>query len=100
MAQFWHWLVGSEVGHFVLYMIASNAIGSMPAPTATANPFYVWAFRFLNGLASNLTRAYSAKVEKSPNFQDAVALKLTNGGTSASQTKNDVVYPGLPAGPK
>lgn len=62
----------TETGHFILYIVASNAIGSMPSPGAASTPFYVWAFRFLNGMASNLTRAFASKVESSPNFQDAV----------------------------
>jgi hypothetical protein len=72
MNQLLHFLGGTEVGHFILYMTGSAAIGSMPAPTATSSQFYLWAFRFLNTMASNLTRAFNTKVERSPNFADAV----------------------------
>ena len=87
-------ITGTEVGHFLLYMTASAAIGSMPAPTATSNPFYLWMFRFLNTMAANVTRAFSTKVEKSPNFQDAIG-KL-NGGTDASKTSNSTSTPANP----
>lgn len=65
--------VHSEVFHFACYYVASNAIGAMPAPTASDGKFYVWLFRFGNGVASNLSRAFSTQIEKSPNWADALA---------------------------
>ena len=66
-------LFHSEVGHFALYLAATAFIGGMPAPTATSGVAYKWAFASLNSFAMNFTRAFGTKVEKSPNFQDAVA---------------------------
>lgn len=39
------------------YWVFSAAIGAMPTPATSSNPFYVWAFRFGHGLAGNLNRA-------------------------------------------
>jgi hypothetical protein len=54
------------------YYVAISFVGSLPAPTATSSMFYQFVFKFVNTLAGNLARAYSSKVEASPNFQDAV----------------------------
>jgi len=59
----------------VLFWVASAAIGSLPAPTATSSAFYVWFFKFSNTLIGALTRAYNSKVEASPNFQAAVNIQ-------------------------
>jgi len=75
VTQFGHFLFGTEVGHFILYMAATAVIGGMPAPTATSGVAYRWAFSSLNSFAMNFSRAFGTKVEKSPNFEDAVALK-------------------------
>lgn len=70
-----HWLFSTEAGHFTLYMAAIAIIGGMPAPTATSGIAYRWAFASLNSFGMNFARAFSSKVEKSPNFDAAVALQ-------------------------
>lgn len=57
----------------VSYYLASAFIGSLPAPTANASQFYLFLYKFLNTLGGNLSRAFASKVERSPNFQDALA---------------------------
>ena len=54
------------------YYIAISFTGSLPAPTASSTMLYQFIFKFVNTLAGNLSRAYSSKVESSPNFQAAV----------------------------
>ena len=56
----------------VAYYIAISFTGSLPAPTASSSMLYQFIFKFVNTLAGNLARAYSSKVESSPNFQAAV----------------------------
>lgn len=51
-----------------VYYILSAAIGALPAPQAQSGMFYNWIFKFANTLGGNLTRAFAAKVEASPNF--------------------------------
>lgn len=60
------------------YYVAISFVGSLPAPTATSSMFYQFLFKFVNTLAGNLARAYSTRVEKSPNFDDAVKLQQQN----------------------
>jgi len=66
----------SELGHFILYFAGISFVGGMPAPTATSGVAYKWAFASLNSFAGNLARAFSTKIEKSPNFQDAVQKQI------------------------
>ena len=54
------------------YYVAISFTGSLPAPMANSSMFYQFMFKFVNTLAGNLSRAYSSKVESSPNFQAAV----------------------------
>jgi hypothetical protein len=42
--------------------------------------FYQFVFKFVNTLAGNLSRAYSSKVEASPNFQAAVNIQNAKTG--------------------
>jgi len=56
----------------IAYYIAISFTGSLPAPTATSTMLYQFIFKFVNTLAGNLSRAYSTKIESSPNFQAAV----------------------------
>jgi len=46
----------------VAYYIVSGAIGSLPMPDQQSSKFYRWFFQFSNTLASNITRAYAAKL--------------------------------------
>jgi len=62
----------STIATLVAYYVAISFTGSLPAPTAQSGMFYKFIFSFVNTLAGNLTRAYSTKVEGSPNFQAAV----------------------------
>jgi len=73
----YHFFLQTEPGHFLIYMICSAAIGSMPAPTSQSHMFYLWAFKFLNTLAANVTRAFATKIEASPNFEPAVNVQRT-----------------------
>lgn len=52
--HFWSLVIG--------YWVFSNAVGSMPLPGPGANPWYAWMFKFLNGLAANLSRAFASKI--------------------------------------
>jgi hypothetical protein len=73
----------------------SAFISSLPAPTATSSPFYVFWFKFMNAvLAGNVSRATNTKVESSPNFQAAVNVQTTQAGVAPI-----VVTPVEPAKP-
>ena len=61
------------------WWVFSAAVGAMPAPSAGSSAFYEWAYKFLNTIAANIARAYSTKVENSPNFLPAVDLHNTQG---------------------
>ena len=75
-----HFLFSTELGHFLLYMAFMAFVSGMPAPTVTSSVAYRWTFASLNSFSMNFVRAFGSKVEKSPNFQDAIALQ--NGGTA------------------
>lgn len=60
------------------WWIYSAAIGALPAPNANSSAFYQWAFKFTNTIAANIARAYSTKVEASPNFLAAVDIHNAN----------------------
>jgi hypothetical protein len=74
------------------YYVGISFVGSLPAPTAASSMFYQFVFKFTNTLAGNLSRAYSSKVEASPNF--AAAVNLANAQTGEQK----VVVP-VPAEP-
>jgi hypothetical protein len=44
------------------YYLFSNAVSSMPMPDATSGKFYGWLFKFFNGLAANVSRAWAGKI--------------------------------------
>lgn len=53
----WHfWLL------IVGYWVSSNAIGAMPMPDKDSSKGYAWFFKFANGLAANMSRAFAGKV--------------------------------------
>lgn len=54
LAQFWALVVA--------YWLFSAAVGALEAPTEKNGPFYRWAFKFLNTLAGNISRAFSSKI--------------------------------------
>lgn len=60
------------------WWVFSAAVGAMPAPSKEpgkeSSAFYQWLYMFLNTIAANIARAYSTKVENSPNFLPAVDL--------------------------
>lgn len=58
-------------------IVYSQAVNAMPAPTAKSSQFYVWFFKFSTAL-TNILRAYSTKLEASPNWQDAVDKHVEN----------------------
>lgn len=62
----------------VSYYAASAFVSSLPAPTATSSTFYQFFFKFVNTLGANLARAYSTRVEGSPNFKAAVDIHCQN----------------------
>lgn len=68
----WLYVVAHEWVHFSAYIVFANAVSAMDAPTATSSGFYRWSFRFLNGIASNLSRTRIPVIESSPNFHAAV----------------------------
>jgi hypothetical protein len=53
----WHfWLIQ------IAYIAFANAISALPMPDTTSGKFYGWAFKFLNGFASNFARAAAGKI--------------------------------------
>ena len=82
MSQTWNFLVEhSTISSLVAYYIAISFVGSLPAPQAKSTMFYQFVFKFVNTLAGNLARAYSSRVETSPNFQDAVNVQNAKAGS-------------------
>jgi len=53
------------------YWIVTAAIGALPMPNNQSKPFYGWAFKFLNALAANLSRAAAGKI---PGTTDVMPL--------------------------
>ena len=49
-------------GAVATYWIFAAAVGALEAPNESSGPFYRWAFKFLNTLAANITRAFSSKI--------------------------------------
>lgn len=47
---------------FLGYSAFSNAISAMPSPDVSSSKLYAWAFKFLNGFASNISRATAGKI--------------------------------------
>lgn len=81
MSQLWSFIVAhSTISSLIAYYIAISFTGSLPAPTARSTMFYQFVFKFVNTLAGNLARAYSSRVEGSPNFQDAVNTQNAKQG--------------------
>ena len=60
----------------ILAWVFSAAINSMPAPTMSSSPAYIFFFKFLNTLAANPFRAHSTTIEASPNFEAAVRDRI------------------------
>ncbi len=52
--QFWL-LVGG-------YWVFSAGVGALESPDEHSGKLYRWAFRFLNTLAGNLSRAFASKI--------------------------------------
>ena len=80
-------LAHSTIATLVAYYVAISFTGSLPAPTAQSGMFYKFIFSFVNTLAGNLARAYSTKIETSPNFIAAVNAQ------NAKQGEEKVVVP-------
>lgn len=55
-----------------IYYLMSAATGSMPAPTATSSSLYVFFFKFLNTFGASIFRAFSTRIEGSPNWKPAL----------------------------
>lgn len=78
-----NWLQASIQAHptywtMAVYIVFSNAVSAMPMPDSTSSKFYGWAFKFMNGLSSNISRANAGKIPGTtdvmplPGAQDAV----------------------------
>ena len=81
MTQIWSFIVlHSTISSLIAYYVAISFVGSLPAPQATSSMFYQFTFKFINTLAGNLARAYSSKVESSPNFAAAVNIQNAKTG--------------------
>ncbi len=52
---------------------ATKLVSAFPMPTKDSTPRYIFWFKFFNNLVGNEKRAELPPLEKSPNFQDAVA---------------------------
>jgi hypothetical protein len=68
------------ISALVAFYIVSAAIGAMPSPGPTDGRGYQFLFKFLNTIGGNLSRAFSAYVEGSPNFPAAVNLQQQIAG--------------------
>jgi hypothetical protein len=44
------------------YYTFAAAVGALPLPDGASGKFYGWAFKFLNTLAANLSRAAAGKI--------------------------------------
>ena len=81
MTAIWNFLTEhSTISSLVAYYIAISFVGSLPAPTVNSSMFYQFVFKFVNTLAGNLARAYSSKVESSPNFVAAMNIQNAKVG--------------------
>ena len=61
------WLINSIHAHpatwtLGAYYLFSNAVSSMPMPDEKSSKGYFWLFKFFNGLAANLSRAWAGKI--------------------------------------
>lgn len=68
---FWQWFQHSEITHFLLAGAYITVVGSLNAPTKDSPQWYVSLFALLNFFSLQFSRM-SPKLEKSPNFVDAV----------------------------
>jgi hypothetical protein len=92
MTAIWNFLMEHPTSSALVgYYIAISFVGSLPAPTANSSMFYQFVFKFVNTLAGNLARAYSSKVESSPNFVSAMNIQNAKVG------EEKVVVPITPA---
>lgn len=81
MTAIWDFLMAHPTSSALVgYYIAISFVGSLPAPTVNSSMFYQFVFKFVNTLAGNLARAYSTKVEGSPNFVAAVNIQNAKVG--------------------
>lgn len=64
-------------------------IGGMPAPTKDDSKNYRWWFSSLNLFGANISRATNTRIERSPNFQDALNVQQAIQG----QTQTVMVPP-------
>lgn len=46
----------------LIFAVFSNGVSALPMPTDKSSAFYAYAFKFLNGLAQNLSRAFAGKL--------------------------------------
>ena len=83
MSAIWTFITAHPTSFSLLgYYVAISFTGSLPAPKAESSMFYQFVFKFVNTLAGNLTRAYAAKVESSPNFQGAIDKQTQMAGVA------------------
>jgi hypothetical protein len=63
---------------FFTYYVFSNAVSALPLPDTESSKLYGWFFKFMNGLAANISRATAGKIPGTtdvmplPGAQDAV----------------------------
>lgn len=85
-----HPYVASIVGSWISNNIMTVMVSSLPAPGKDSSAKYVYWFKVSNGIIGNLQRAQSTAIEKSPNWQDAMDVRLQQLG----------VIPPAPVAPK
>lgn len=61
----------------VAALFYGQVVNALPAPTTKSSQFYIFAFKLMTGV-NNLVRAFSTKIENSPNWQDAVDQHVQN----------------------
>lgn len=61
------------LSHYFIQGVITSAVGALPAPTKDSPQWYVFLFKFANGIVWNFGRALNTSIEKSPNWEDAAA---------------------------
>lgn len=77
--DFWQWFLHSEFTHFMLTGAYIIVVGTLESPTKDSPQWYKSLFALLNFFSLQFSRM-SPKIEKSPNFQDAVNIQAQAAG--------------------
>jgi hypothetical protein len=67
----------------VAYIIITNAIGALPSPTATSNPFYTWFFTFSHAVMLQAGRLANQYLNKQPIESSSTTTTTTVSSNTA-----------------